>query len=122
VDTVEVFRRILRDTVRPDMPDADVLSRMVVLHTHSLELNEPPSGHGHAGVLAPLTRTHVAELVADRFPAGTPRAETGYWFAAYGRETPYELIDDVPAELRGGVDAARDAIARHELVRRLLPE
>jgi hypothetical protein len=128
MEQLEVYRRILRDTVRPEVPDADVLFRMVVLHTHSLVLRPDvvvddvrPGDDGRVR-LAPLTRTHIAELVAECFPAGSAQAAVGYWFAAYGRDTPYELFGEVPGEERGPALAARLDIARHPLVAELIAE
>ena len=68
------------------------------------------------------TRRHVAELVATCFPAGTDRADAHLWPDAYESRTPYEVIEDVPP---GGLDAvlaARDDIARHRLVARVVPD
>jgi hypothetical protein len=48
--------------------------------------------------LSPLTRTHLAELVAACFPSGSPRADAGYWFARHGRDTAYQVVDDVPTD------------------------
>jgi hypothetical protein len=124
---VDVFKQILRDVVSDDADVLDVLLPMVVLHTHAIALRPgvvvddgPHPADGEVG-LAPLTRTHLAELAASMW-TGTARGDSDFWTNAYRQSTPFELFDDVPAELRDRAERARRAIEDHPLVNRLIPE
>src|SRR4051794_6154186 len=98
MNKIVVFKRIIRDTVKDDMPLEDALLHMVVLHTHSVALRpevpvddvEPDEGERRI-VLAPLTRTHLAELFSSFWGRKDRRGEVGFWFSFYGRLTPYEV-------------------------------
>ena len=73
---LDVFRSILSETLTADMEAEDVLMRAVGLHTHSIVLRpgldledvlEAARNDGRL-VLAPLTRRHVATLIAECWP------------------------------------------------------
>jgi hypothetical protein len=127
---LDVFRTILRDTISDDLADEDVLMRAVVLHTHSvalpahLEIDDVLESErsGARFVLAPLTRTHIASLLAELWPSGVDRGRDQFWLSRYERDTPYELFDDVPADRRDHAIAARMSIEAHPLVDELIPE
>jgi len=127
---LDVFRSILSETLTADMEAEDVLMRAVVLHTHSIVLRpgldledvlEAARNDGRL-VLAPLTRRHVATLIAECWPAGARAGRETHWLERYERDTPYEVFGDVPPDRRVRALAARDEIAKHPLVERLLPE
>jgi hypothetical protein len=131
MEMLEVHRQVLQDSVRSRAADTDILWRMVVLHTHSLVLrpgvtvkNCGPVDPGDDGrvTLSPLTRTHLAELVAACWPPGSRRADPAFWFTAYARQTPYELFDDVPSEHRERAGAALEYIARQDPIDELIAE
>lgn len=126
---LDVYKQVLRDTTRDDMQLEDILLRALVLHTHALALRPEVSlddvrrnGSTRRLVLGPLTRTHVAELVASLWPENEERGRQDFWFTQYGRHTPYELFEDVPEELRERAIAARRSIAEHALVEELIEE
>lgn len=127
---LDVFRSILRDVLAVDMEVEDVLLRAVVLHTYSIALHrdivlEDVSDSERSDgrfVLAPLTRRHMAELVAECWPEDPHRGSGAFWLEHYERNTPYELFSDVPRERSARANAAREAIAKSALVETLIPE
>lgn len=126
---IDVFTQILKETTQENEDVRDVLLRAVVLHTHSLVLAqnvtlEDVDSHGTPPrtVLAPLTRTHLAQILATLWPAGDKRHADGYWIKEYGAQTPFELFTDVPAELAGKAAVSRDSILHHPLVQELIEE
>lgn len=129
MNKLDVYKQILRDNIRDDMELEDLLMRALVLHTHSIALRSDVvlddvrrSAGEQRLVLAPLTRTHVAELMASLCPKNEERGRMDFWFAHYGRLTPYELFGDVPDELRDRAVAARKCIAEHHLIDELIEE
>ncbi len=125
---IEVFQRILRDVVEPGMAMEDVLLRAVVLHTHAivpsrdLVLDDVKQDGDDRIVLSPLTRSHLAALLANLWSASEQRGHSDYWSAHYARWTPYESFEDVPESQRTSADAAKRAIASHPLVEELIAE
>src|SRR5512143_1671111 len=121
--SLDVFKQLLHDGLEPDADELSFLSRAVVLHTHSIVLRpevrlddvKPDPTRGQV-VLAPLTRTHVAELLASRWPANKQRGRDAFWLGLYEQRTPYEVVDDVPEDLRAAVLDGRDVVAAHMLV------
>lgn len=129
MNKLDIYTQILRDTIRNDWEVEDVLLRALVLHTHSIALHpdvaldDVKRGVGEPRlVLAPLTRTHLAHLVASLWPKNEERGRDDFWFAQYGSITPYEVFDDVPYELRDRALAARRNIEEHGLVDELIEE
>lgn len=127
---LDVFRLVLRDSLVDEMAAGEVLMHAVVLHTHSIvlrhhvDLEDVAASERSGGqfVLAPLTRSHVAELIAEGWPADPHRGSEGYWLSRYEAETPYELFGDVPNDLRVLALAVKAKIEGHYLVERLIPE
>ena len=124
---LDVYSRILKDTVIAEMEMVDVLLRGVVLHTHSISLKpdvllDDYRGKNDRVILAPLTRHHVASMLAGLWPPDSQRGKEEYWFASYLADTPYELFEDIPEELHDRAVAARTAIEAHPLVDGLIPE
>jgi hypothetical protein len=128
---IEVFETILRDTVKKNTKNMDVLDILmhaVVIHTHSIALRQDVKledvWEKSAGrfVLAPLTRRHVAELLAGLWPPTKERGQKEYWYERYVQDTPYEIADEVPAERRERFLAAKKNIEEHPLVAELIPE
>jgi hypothetical protein len=129
MDVLGVYEQILKDTIDVEMDVIDVLFRAVVLHTHSIALRPDvtledlaPSGTPPRIVLAPLTRTHLAELLARLWMKGDRRATDAFWFHEYGSTTPYELFSDIPPELAERAMQARAAVSAHALVADLIEE
>ena len=131
MEILDVYRQVLRESVRSGAPDSDILWRMVALHTHSVVLRSGvavenggilrPGADGRV-TLSPLTRSHLAALVAECWPAASERANDAYWLTAYAKETPYEVFEDVPNEERERAAAARDEIVRHDPIVELIAE
>ena len=126
---IDVFTQILKDTTQGGEAVLDVLLRAVVLHTHSLVLAENVRledvvalGTPPRTLLAPLTRTHLAQVLATLWPAGDKRRDDAYWIKEYGEQTPFELFTDVPPELAAKAAVSRDVILRHPLVQELIEE
>lgn len=128
MNKIDVYVRILRDTVSKTAPIEDALLRAVVLHTHSIALRpevaleDLQKGDEPHIVLAPLTRTHVAELLAPMWPRSDERGADEFWLEQYNRLTPYEVFADVPGALRARALAARKSIEAHPLVAALVEE
>ncbi|MEZ4301773.1 MAG: hypothetical protein R3B70_42960 [Polyangiaceae bacterium] len=126
---VEVFEQILRGSIRDGMQLEDILLRALVLHTHAVALHEDISLDDaqverceRRLVLAPLTRSHVVELLSSLWPEDEERGRQDFWFTAYSHFAPYEVFEDVPGALRDKAIAARESIAGHPLVQQLLEE
>jgi hypothetical protein len=107
----------------------DILMRALVLHTHSIALRPgvflddvQRSSDEQRLVLAPLTRTHVIELVSTLWPKDEERGQENFWFYHFNSLAAYEVFEDVPEYLRGRADAARMSIAVHDLVQELAEE
>lgn len=103
---IDVFTQILKDRAQESEDVLDVLLRAVLLHTHSLVLAENVTledvdSHGTPPrtVLAPLTRTHLAQILATLWPVGDKRHADGYWIKEYGAQTPFELFTGANAVL-----------------------
>lgn len=126
---INVYTQILGDTIRSNSEIEEVLLRALVLHTHSIALH-PGVALGDVKrdfdesrvVLAPLTRTHVAQLVASLWPSDDKRGQADFWFMQYVNLTAYEDFEDVPDHLRPQALVARRAIEEHHLVGQLIPD
>lgn len=125
---IELQRQVLRDTVSSEMPDVEVLMRMVVLHTHAIVVSagidvEDVRQPGKANImLAPLTHRYLADLLASLWPPDEPRGDATYWFRAYDRSTPFEVFEDVAVALRDNANAAKAAILAHPWVHALVED
>lgn len=130
VTKMEVYTRVLRDTARDAATDEGVLWIMQVLHSHAIRVSPDAivvdvAHDGPHGVeLAALTRSHLALLVASVFEHDDDvrRRRREYWGLRFDEETGYEVFEDVPEGLRPRAEAARRAVAAHELVAELVPD
>jgi hypothetical protein len=125
---IEVFQQVLRDLVRSDMALEDVLLHAVVLHTHSIVPRREVvledvkrNGDGRI-VLSPLTRSHLAALLATLWSPQEQRGNADFWSAQYARLTPYEAFEDVPEEQHYRALVAKRAIESHPIVEQLIAE
>ncbi len=120
---LDAFRQILADTVRTDMSLDEVLLYAVVLHTYRIELAPnvvlDDAYDAHPIVLSPLTRQSVAVVLASLWEGEAERGKDGFWFACYCERTPYEVMGDLPPELRQGVELAVRALEAHPMVAQL---
>jgi hypothetical protein len=129
MNKMAVYESVLRDSIAPDGDIDETLWRAWVLHTHSLGLRRDiqlddvrPEAGDERVVLAPLTRNHLAELLAALWPANDQRGRESFWFWEADRVTPWEVFSDVPDELRDRAAAARHAVAAHPLIEELIEE
>jgi len=129
VNKRQAYRQILRDSMRDGMQLEDVLLRALVLHTHSIalrpgiDLDDVERNPGESRlILAPLTTTYVASLLASLWPESSEWGREGFWFSKYGTITPYQLFEELPDELRDLALAARTSIEEHRLVDQLIEE
>jgi hypothetical protein len=127
----ETFRTILRDTVKTkvkNMDLLDILLHAVVIRTHSIALREDVEledvwqKSGKRVVLAAITQRHAAKLLASLWPPTKQRGQDAYWYHRYNQDTPYEIFESVPPELRERALAAKKSIEEHPLVAELIPE
>lgn len=126
---LDAYRHIMQDAIREGMSDKDILMLMVVFHLYGILLRPEvsledvqPDGRLRSILLAPLTRTHLADLFASLWPKDDRRGNKDFWFWLYDSTTPYEGLEDIPPDLRPRVEAARDKIARNELVADLIED
>lgn len=125
----DVYQEILRGVIRDDMSREEILWVGFVLHTHSIalrgdvEVDGVPRNSGTNGtVLAPLTRSHVAQMLSSLWQSSDPRGHIDYWSAHYYQTVAYEVFEDVPDGLRDRAIAARDNVLGHDLIERLIEE
>lgn len=127
---IDVFKSILGESLAAETEVEDVLMYAVVLHTHSIVLRDDVYLEDVAEservdgrlLLAPLTRRHLATLIAECFSADPRRGSYVYWLEHYENDAPYELFEDVPDECRFRALAAKECIQAHPLVAFLVPE
>jgi hypothetical protein len=129
VNKVDIYRQILRDIIQDDMQIEDIVLRAFILHTHSLLLRTNISVDDVEGtgieqriLLAPLTRTHVTELLSSLWPRDQQRGREDFWLTHYSRLTPYDLFVEITDNLRDKAIAARENVASHDLVQELIEE
>jgi hypothetical protein len=103
-----------------------VLACMVVLHTSDLVLSDSCSlddvareVSGRKRKLWGVTQRHAAHIVASALTKDglqTDRSAQDCWFASFASETPYELLECVPASFAEKVAAARAAMLSSPLL------
>jgi hypothetical protein len=87
----QFFRTIARCVLHPDSSEEEVLSLMLLLHTHCIHLS--PSiklvDAGGSTSLQPLTRHSCADAVAAAFAADDKRNDHWYWFMTMNKKVPF---------------------------------
>jgi hypothetical protein len=122
-----LYEGLLKDCVREGLTESDALLWMVLLHTHEIRLRPGSVGaNGSALVLSAITQRHAAEVVARLWAMrngdqGQP-AQSAYWYGRYNRETPFEILDDVPDVLRARLTELRDVLSHDSRVEAITPE
>lgn len=114
-------QELLCSVLKRPLTEEDALLWMTLLHTHTIRLRpEALSRNGALGaseVLPPETQRGAAELIAALWPdRHDERAGYLYWYWQYNTKTPYEVLDDVPAELRPRLLQLRDLLAQEPRV------
>jgi len=129
MNMLDAYRQIVQDTLHEGMSKEDILWLMVVLHTHAIILYPEISIEGIQRVnegkgisLSPLTRTHLSELFASLWVEGDQRRDKDFWFSLFVGNTPYEVFEDIPENLRDRALSARSNIAKHNFVESLIEE
>jgi hypothetical protein len=116
----EYFEAIAKSVLKGSRSDDEVLSLMIVLHTHEFAVSDCVTlvDAGEARVLAAQTRWGAADAVSSAFPADDRRLRytNSYWYHQYCCRTPFEVIADVPANWRENVDAIIVKVKRLEIV------
>src|SRR5262245_55196322 len=111
---VQVFQDILKDLIQPEgSPVEEVLLYLVVLHPHSLvPYPDLPIEDAMPTpvMLAPLTVSHLAELVASLWNPQDEKGHSHFWRDSYSRLTPYQLFEELPEELLAKALAAKERI------------
>ena len=115
----EIHRLIAKDALGEHPDDDDALGLMLLLHTHRIHLREPILTD-RPGVLelAAITQRHASEVVAAVWPnrVDAKRIDRGYWFFAFNARTPYEVVEDIPAEWMIRVRKVLDRLSEHRLI------
>jgi len=104
--------------------DFSALAVMALMHTHNIALSQSPDDRPGVGALNAITQRHAATLLATSWPdeADSQRTDPYYWFARFNAEMPYELVDDMPNEIRGRVEFLREQLEQHPTVTLVSPE
>lgn len=105
--------------------DEDALALMILLHTHRVALRDVQL-QGRPGVteLEAIAQRHAGEVIAAAWPdrADQRRADPLHWYLLFNARTPYEVVEDVPSDWAGRVEAMRGRLSGHPAVRGLEPE
>lgn len=106
----------------PELRDElDALALMILLHTHEIVLKTPLDNAGTLiRTFSPITQRHAAEVVAAVWKDRSDAVRDWYW--EFNTRTPFEVIEDVPAEWAGRIEAARRALESHPLIHQVNPE
>ena len=101
----ECYFLIARSAVGMSPVEYDVLSLMVLLHTHEIILASEVALEDvkvrnceNEIVLPAVTQSHAAEIVASLWPASNQQKQHDFWHMKFITESPYESVDDVPDE------------------------
>ena len=128
---------LVRAAVTGRLAENDALLWMVLLHTHSVHLHARWAcatwrKHQTGGVviLPPHTQRGVAAVIAKLWREQEQRASSVdeqrshyvYWYWQLNTGSSFEDIEDVPAELRRGIEEFREALARDPRVVAVLPD
>jgi hypothetical protein len=111
-----------------DLTELDALLWMVLLHTHEIRLRPGAvsSSNGEPLSFAALTQRHAGEVMAgiwsDFYPDPGDRGNYAYWYRQYNTQTPYEVLEDVPAPLLPRLTELRAALSRDPRVAAVVPE
>jgi len=105
--------------------DEDALALMILLHTHRISLHDLAL-RDRPGVteLEPIAQRHAAEVIATVWPDRTDRRKTDplHWYMLFNTRTPYEVVEDIPADWARLVETLRGVVGAHGAVRGLEPE
>jgi hypothetical protein len=103
----------------------DGLALMLLLHTSRILLREAISGD-RPGIMevAAITQRQAATVVATVWPNRTDkeRVDYRYWYFQFNVRTPYEVLEDLPAEWLARVARLRDALSQHPMVKEIRSE
>ncbi len=89
---------------------------MVLLHTHRIALHDLAL-RDRLGVteLEPIAQRHAAEVIAAVSPDRADRRRSGpsHWYVLFDTRTPYEVVEDVPADWARRVEGLRGVVGAH---------
>lgn len=96
--------------------ERDLLCMMILFHTHRIEFIRPilPESPNVMG-LAALTQHSVAEIAANTWPkrSDAKRTNSIYWYQLFNESGEFEVMEDVPSDLRDTVLALRTRLLEH---------
>jgi hypothetical protein len=102
--------------------ERDLLCLMILFHTHSITLKASVlSDRPGVQELAALTQRHVAGIAAEiwRSKRRRKRSENDeredyvYWYFLFNRAGPFEVMEEVPPDLRDTVLALKSRLLEH---------
>lgn len=122
----DLYRELLRDLGVIKLPPRDALWFAVVLHTHRItlradvELDECQEDDEPGPIsLLPISTSHAAELFSSLWPKADERGQMSFWYFLYQSVTPYELLSEIPPDIRHLADDARRRIESHRFISEL---
>lgn len=125
VSTEEYLAVLAKDLLGAQPGDDDLLTLMLLLHTHHIWLPRPllTDRPGVAEVAA-LTQHHAAQVAAAAWPDRTDarKSDCEYWEEEFCTRTLYELTADRPEPWLERVERLRSVALAHPLVERMEPE
>lgn len=104
--------------------DDEVLTLVILFHTHRLNLAEAVSDRPGADHIFALTQRHACEVVAAAWPdarkRGTATSTDLYW--RFNMDTPFETVEDVKPPWDVLLARMRDKVLESGLIRDAVPE
>lgn len=122
----DLYRELLFDLGVIKLPPRDAPWLAVVLHTHRItlradvELDECREDDDPGPItLLPISVSHTAEILSSLWPKADERGDVDFWYFLYQSVTPYEILDEIPSDIRHLADEARRRIESHNFIAEL---
>jgi hypothetical protein len=96
--------------------ERDLLCLMILFHTHRIGFRRPilPE-RPDVMELAALTQRSAAMIAADAWfdRTDTERTDYAYWYHLFNKSGPYEVMEDVPPDLRDTILTIKARLLEH---------
>jgi hypothetical protein len=125
-----VHEELLSNVLQRPLAEYDALLWMVLLHTHAIHLRSgvlsdgwTAGRNGENVVLPAITQRHAASVIAALWQRrDDERAKYVYWYRQFNTRTPYEVLDDVPEEMKADLVKLRALLAADPRVAAVVEE